>query len=118
MTADGEQLSDVRTGRFLDTRPGTDAASGGGGGGSWLSGSSEPEEESGQSGTETTREPTTSPANPIPQAVRELPPEAARRAWTAIPEPLRIGPTELLLIALGALALLTVGRGIARLVRP
>ncbi|MFW5900515.1 MAG: BGTF surface domain-containing protein, partial [Halodesulfurarchaeum sp.] len=121
VTADDEQLSEVRSGQFLDTRSGTDAASGGGGGdgGGWLSGSSESEEEeSGQSETTTAHETTTGPADSIPDAVRKLPPEAARRAWSVIPEPLRIGPTELLLIALGSLALLTVGRGIVRLLRP
>ncbi|MEF8772864.1 BGTF surface domain-containing protein, partial [Halodesulfurarchaeum sp.] len=119
VTADGDQLSPVRSGQFLDTRSGTDAASGagGGGGGRWQSGSSETGAESVQTETSAST-PTTGPADSLPEPDPELPKKAIQRAWSAVPEPLRIGPTQLLLIALGSLALLAVGLGIRRLVRP
>ncbi|MFW5922308.1 MAG: hypothetical protein ACOCRC_03285 [Halodesulfurarchaeum sp.] len=117
VTADDEQLSPTRSGQFIadDAEP---AAAGGGGGGGSILGSTDTSGPSEDSGDRTEPEPTVESEEIAPETMPDLPVEAAERAWSAVPEPLRIGLQAIVLSGLGGLALFTVGRGVFQLLWP
>ncbi|MDZ7850146.1 MAG: BGTF surface domain-containing protein [Halodesulfurarchaeum sp.] len=116
VTADGDQLSPTRSGKFVEAAS-DPAAAGGGGGGSML-GSADDGESSEGTGDRTETEPTVESDELVPDQMPDLPTEAVERAWASVPEPLRMGMPAILLSGLGGLALMTVGRGVFRLLWP
>lgn len=113
VTADGEQLSPVRSGEFIDVGSKTNAAIGGGS----MYGNQAADSSSGQAEASITTESIDGNDDSRLDPLTGIPTETARRAWRAVPEPLRIGLPALLVSGLSSLALLTVTRGILRLVR-
>ncbi|MFB6110859.1 MAG: hypothetical protein ABEJ60_08330, partial [Halodesulfurarchaeum sp.] len=110
VTANGERISDLHTGQFAAAESAVDAAAGGGGGG-WAGSASRDEP--------TDPEPTTTaPTEMAPDPVPDIPERPIERVLEEVPEPLRLGLAALLIIALGSLALGTVGVGLKRLLRP
>ncbi|APE94694.1 hypothetical protein HSR6_0226 [Halodesulfurarchaeum formicicum] len=108
VTANDEQISEVYTGQFTGTESTTFAAAGGGGGGS----AAEPRHRS------TPAETTTPPTDSVTSPLSDLPGEPVDRVVEAVPEPLQIGQSALLILAFGTLALLMIGVGLKRLIRP
>jgi hypothetical protein len=117
VTADGERLSPLRSGSFLGEGSSMNAAGGGGGAGGGGYGSDQNEIGNGEPVTVTTTPTRTTASDPLPSPP-ELPDEAFERAWSRVPEPLRLGLPALLISGLGSLAVVTIGRGILRLLKP
>ncbi|MGM0372481.1 MAG: BGTF surface domain-containing protein, partial [Halobacteriota archaeon] len=111
VTANDEQISEAHTGQFTGTESTSFAATGGGGGG----GGGSAEESRPRS---TPAETTTPSTDPVTSPLSDLPGEPVDRVVEAVPEPLRIGQSGLLILAFGTLALLTIGVGLKRLIRP
>jgi hypothetical protein len=110
VTANDDRISDVHTGQFLGAETATYGAAGGGGGG-------QAGADDGDGPTDpasTTAAPDESPMGGLP----EIPDRPVDRVLEEVPEPLRLGTTALLIIGLGGLALIVVGVGVKRLLRP
>ncbi|MFB6086060.1 MAG: BGTF surface domain-containing protein, partial [Halodesulfurarchaeum sp.] len=116
VTADGDRLSPTRSGQFIGGESDPAAAGSGGGGSRYeVRSEGEPTEVAGeQTPTATTVESDGPAPNPIP----EFPVDALRQQWSAVPRPLRIGLSALLVMLLGGLALFSVGLGVKRLLWP
>lgn len=111
VTANDDRISDVHTGQFVGAETATYGAAGGGTGGGQAgaddgSGPTDP--------ASTTAAPDDSPMGELP----EIPDRPVERVLEEVPEPLRLGTTALLIIGLGGLALIVVGVGVKRLLRP
>jgi hypothetical protein len=113
VTADGDRLSPVRSGEFVETG-GSPAAAGGGGGYGKRADAGGSEDAEAVVSQETTERPEESAATPLPG----VPKEALERAWSAVPQPLRIGLPALLVMGLAGLAVVYILGGVRRLLWP